>query len=66
MPQERLPECAANRYSPGWQLHDGHRYSHDQSSYKPWRTPYAGPMEVGEDLRRIDIGDTVTVQRDGR
>jgi ribonuclease Z len=28
----------------------------------PTRQTYAGPVEVGEDLMRIDIGDTVTVQ----
>jgi ribonuclease Z len=30
----------------------------------PTRQTYTGPVEVGEDLMRIDIGDTVTVQRD--
>jgi hypothetical protein len=30
----------------------------------PTRQTYAGPLEVGEDLMRLGIGDTVTVQRD--
>jgi ribonuclease Z len=29
----------------------------------PTRKTYAGPLEVGEDLMVIDIGETVTVRR---
>jgi ribonuclease Z len=32
----------------------------------PTRKTYAGPLEVGEDLMVIEIGDTVTVRRGGR
>ncbi len=32
----------------------------------PTRRTYAGPLEVGEDLMVIDIGDKVTVHRSGR
>jgi ribonuclease Z len=32
----------------------------------PTRKTYAGPVEVGEDLMVIEIGDTVTVRRGGR
>lgn len=32
----------------------------------PTRKTYSGPLEVGEDLMVIDIGDTVTVRRGGR
>jgi ribonuclease Z len=32
----------------------------------PTRKTYAGPLEVGEDLMVIDIGDTVTVHRGAR
>jgi ribonuclease Z len=32
----------------------------------PTRQTYTGPLEVGEDLMVIDIGDEVTVRRDGR
>jgi ribonuclease Z len=32
----------------------------------PTRRTYTGPLEVGEDLMVIEIGDEVTVRRSGR
>jgi ribonuclease Z len=29
----------------------------------PTRTTYAGPLELGEDLMAIDVGERVTVRR---
>ena len=43
--------------------HIGHPSATEEDTIAPARKTYAGPLELGEDLMVIEIGDTITVRR---
>jgi ribonuclease Z len=43
--------------------HIGRPSATEQDVIVPTRKSYSGPLELGEDLMAIEVGDTVTVRR---